>query len=325
MRLLNLGWILFFGLATIFGAVSPVNSTWAPDVVEPAQSIGELRFAVTADMRYFTADENHFPGVLAALMKLEPTAFMITPGDMDPPATLRAVLNDRMGSDYAWYPVIGNHELPGAGVESSFGDNLAWLRAWPAASGYALERTGPAPCPETTYSFDIPPVHFVALNEYCRTDGDSAGDGDISDLLYDWLTADLAQADQPYTFVIGHEPAFPQPDVDLGGAARHLGDSLDKYPQHRDRFWALLAQHEVTAYLTGHTHSFSAIQKDGVWQIDAGHARGSGDLTFPSTFLVISITPKAALLQVYRGLPDYPLAHTVVLEGAEIYLPVINR
>ncbi len=310
------------GMALLFACVWPGRMESAPAV--QAQG-AELRFAVAADMRYFTANAADFPGALAALKTLGPTAFMITPGDMDPPAGLRAVLDGQMGSGYPWYPVIGNHELPGAGQESTSGANLAWLRAWPAMYGYPLERMGPAPCPETTYSFDVPPVHFSVLDEYCSDTRDAFSDGDISETMYAWLAADLAGADQPYTFVIGHEPAFPQPDADLGGAARHLGDSLDKYPANRDRFWALLAQYGVTAYLTGHTHTYSAFQKDGVWQIDAGHARGAGDPAFPSTFLVISVTSDAVVLRVYRGLPDYALAHMLVLEGKEVFLPIVGR
>ncbi|TLN08166.1 hypothetical protein FDZ74_12375, partial [bacterium] len=207
----------------------------------------------------------------------------------------------------------------------SLGANLDWLRAWPQRHEFNLARSGPAACPETTYSFDVAPVHFVALNEYCDADGDASTDGDISPLLYDWLASDLGAATQPYTFVIGHEPAYPQPDADLGGPARHLGDSLDKYPENRDRFWALLAREGVTAYLTGHTHAFSAYFKDGVWQIDAGHARGAGDTSLPSTFLVIDVTRQAVLLRVYRGAADYTLWHTFVLVGKALYLPLVAR
>lgn len=286
---------------------------------------GEVRFAVAADMRSFTTAPADFPGAASALAGLGPTQFMITPGDMEPPAQMRAALDAALGSSYPWYPVIGNHELPGLGQESTLGANLAWLRAWPAAYGASLKRQGPAPCPETTYSFDIPPVHFAAINEYCDVGGDAVLYGDVPDLIYNWLAQDLAESTQPYKFVIGHEPAFPQPDADLGGAGRHVGDSLDQYPTHRDRFWALLVQHKVIAYLTGHTHLYSAIKKDGVWQIDAGHARGAGDLSAPSTFLVITVSEKSATMRVYRGIPAYPLKHVLVLNGRSTFLPIITR
>lgn len=321
MRWLSFLIFPLLALALLF----PGNRNGDMQARQAAQASDELRFAVTADMRYFTNQPDYFPGALAALNQLPPTQLMITPGDMDPPAGLRAVLDNTMVSNYRWYPAVGNHELPGLGSEASSGANLDWLRAWPSTYNYQLARTGPAGCPETTYSFDIAPVHFVVLNEYCDAASDTATDGDVPDALYDWLAADLAAAAQPYIFVIGHEPAFPQPDADLGGAARHLGDCLDKYPAHRDRFWALLAHYNVTAYLTGHTHTYNAIQKDGVWQIDAGHARGTGDTSFPSTFLVISVNSEAIVLRVYRGVPDYPLAHTVVLDGKHLYLPTIRR
>jgi hypothetical protein len=246
---------------------------------------------------------------------------------MDPPQAVRAALDSIMGTSYRWYPVIGNHELPGEGSETAPGANLAWLRAWPTAYGYPRTRSGPAPCPETTYSFDIGQVHFVALNVYCDTAGDSATVGDIPDLLYNWLAQDLAATRQPYIIVLGHEPAYPQPDAMVGGSARHLGDSLDAYPTNRDRFWELLEQYRVTAYLTGHTHGYSVFQRDGVWQVDAGHARGLGDVSTPSTFLVFTVGPTSVTMRTYRAdyLEEganaaYRLVYSLVLEGHEVNL-----
>lgn len=309
----------------LVGRSSPAASDLSPLDALPALQPGEVRFAVTSDMRYFTSAAGDFPAAAQAIAQLGGIQFMITPGDMDPPDAVRKALDDALGKDFAWYPVIGNHELPGQGQEAAPGANLAWLRGWQTVYGYPLVRSGPTPCPETTYSFDIPPLHFAAINEYCSAEGDAVTDGDISDVIYNWLAQDLALTSQPHKIVIGHEPAFPQPDADLGGAARHLGDSLDQYPANRDRFWALLTQHGVTAYLTGHTHLFSAIRRDGVWQIDAGHARGAGDLSAPSTFLVVSATTQAITMKVYRGISSYQLRHQVVLEGWEFFLPQIVR
>ncbi len=49
---------------------------------------------------------------------------------------------------------------------------------------------------------------------------------------------------------------------------------MNKFPSIRDRFWQLLSDFHVTAYLCGYTYNFSAIKINGVWQIDAGHGRG---------------------------------------------------
>ena len=110
--------------------------------------------------------------------------------------------------------------------------------------GFSNLRPGPEPCAETTFSFDYDMAHMVILNLYCDTSGDYATSGDIPDLLYEWLKEDLAATQQPIRFVVGHEPAYPQPDA-ATGRMRHLGDSLDQSPEHRDRFWDLLVEHQV--------------------------------------------------------------------------------
>ena len=141
----------------------------------------------------------------------------------------------------------------------------------------------------------------MALDVYCNEAGGypPGTDADINDYLYNWLVADLQANTQPYIFVFGHEPAYVFPDAD-NGRLRHELTSLNQYPAHRDRFWSLLQAEGVTAYLCGHTHNFSAVNIGGVWQIDAGHARGLGDIGAPSTFVQVQILPGSVR---YRGLP----------------------
>jgi hypothetical protein len=205
--------------------------------------------------------------------------------------------------------VVGNHELPGLGSEAYYGANMDWLRSY----DYGTVNAGPSGCSETTYSFDYSNAHFVVLNEYCDAGGDTVTDGDIPDHLYNWLVADLAATSQPFVFVTGHEPAYPQPDAD-NGRARHMADSLNQYPANRDRFWDLLVAEGVTAYICGHTHNYSAVRidengvigGDGVWQIDAGHARGRGDPGARSTFVRVTVDTDHVTYEVYRtNTPDY--------------------
>jgi len=283
-------------------------------------------FAVTADMRGFAGPgaydtSQYFRGAVEAIADLGDTAFMVSPGDIDPPSGVLWTITRTLGVTYTWYPVVGNHELPLQGNEPYTGANMIWLRGY----DYGDVNPGPTGCPTTTYSFDYQNAHFIMLNEYCDAAGDTATDGDVPDHLYNWLVADLGAAQQPHIFVFGHEPAYPQPDAD-NGRERHMDDSLNAHPDNRDRFWNLLKDEGVVAYICGHTHNYSAVNVEGVWQLDAGHARGLGDTGARSTFILIRVDGPVVTFETYRddyqGGP-YTLMHGGVLAGSRIFLPLL--
>ncbi len=141
------------------------------------------------------------------------------------------------------------------------------------------------------------------LNVYCDGTGPDVTDGDISDHLYDWLANDLRDTDKAHVFVFGHEPAYPRPDTD-NGRQRHMDDSLNAHPAHRDRFWALLREEGVVAYFCGHTHNHSAAYIDGVWQVDVGHAQGRGDTDAPSTFVTVHVDGDTVTYEAHRDRHD---------------------
>jgi hypothetical protein len=242
---------------------------------------------------------------------------MVSPGDIDPPDNVNWTIEQVLGTAYLWYPVVGNHEEETA-------SDMVWLRAYDydqngAGSPPDIVNVGPAACPETTYSFDYANAHFAVLNQYCDTGGDDVTSGDVPDYLYSWLVADLQATSKEHIFVIGHEPAYPQPDAD-NGRIRHVGDSLDQYPANRDRFWELLKTEGVVAYLCGHTHNYSAVRIDGVWQLDAGHSRGAGDTGAASTFIVVHVDGDRVTFDTYRddhdGVYDYDdISHSSTLTG----------
>ena len=72
-------------------------------------------FVVTADMRHTAKEEyrnsSYFQGACEAIKKYGKGAFMISPGDIDPPSEVRDVISQVLGEEYPWYPVVGNHEL----------------------------------------------------------------------------------------------------------------------------------------------------------------------------------------------------------------------
>jgi len=256
-------------------------------------------FYVTADNRNFTPPEHpgsaYFTGVCEAIRDLGSGAFIISPGDIDPPDRTYATIQQVLGQSYTWYPVVGNHE---------FGkpEYMEWLRNY-NVGGCRLPnivRGGPPGAVESCYSFNYGNAYFVVLNLYYDGERDNAGTPMVNDALYQWLADGLAANRKPIIFVAGHEPAVPLWDMDTG-RWRHVGSSLDRDPATDYRFWSLLGKHHVTAYLCGHTHNSSVAKINGVWQLDAGHARGLGDTGAPSTFLQIRVTGEQVDCDVFRS------------------------
>jgi 3',5'-cyclic AMP phosphodiesterase CpdA len=245
-----------------------------PAVAEDENS--ELVFIVAADMRNFSAQgewSKNFSGACEAARDVGPGAFMISPGDLDvdPPSAVRDMISRVIGDDYPWYPVLGNHD-----PESP--STMRYLRTYGQTVPNGVTR-GPEGCEETTYSFEWANAHFVVLNQYFDGVKDWGLEGDVVPELLDWLEADLAANTKDHVFVIGHEPLMPMPDMD-NGRVRHQGDSLDEHPENAFRFHQLLLKHGVTAYICGHTHNTSYANLNGLWQLDAGHARGLEEASY---------------------------------------------
>ncbi len=225
--------------------------------------------------------------------------FHIMPGDFDAPQYTDASLILQFGEDVVWYPVVGNHEAETPSY-------MTWIRN----AYYSLPhivKEGPAGCETTTYSWDYGNAHFIALNQYYNGLSDTGGGGDVGDELYDWLVADLEANTKPFVFVFGHEPAYPE--------YRHLGDSLNQYPAHRDRFWKLLNDEHVVAYFCGHTHVYYAKQVDGpdwepfTWQVDCGNA-GNAVGEASQTFVDVTVTETAVIFNTWQGTQNSPFTNT---------------
>ena len=226
--------------------------------------------------------------------------FMISIGDIvdhdgQTPQNLRDLIDSRFGKETLWWTLPGNHD-----THSSYA--MAWLRDEfnkghnkHAPLKPQVLRPGPVGCAETTYSFDHGSVHFVMLNEYWNGKNEPGSDyatgGDVVPALREWLETDLQATDKPFVFVYGHEPAFPQ--------HRHVGDSLDQYPENRDAFWALLAKYKVQAFFSGHIHYYYKDLKDGVYQISDGAA--GKDVEGHQTYLKVVAGESEARVEAWQN------------------------
>jgi len=172
--------------------------------------------------------------------------FMVITGDFPHLWQTEASIDSVVGTDFLWYPVIGNHEV------SDDIDNFYEIRDTMVPTLPYIVDYGPTGSVNTSYSWDYGNAHFVAINVYWdgTTDpgADSAADGDIPPELRSWIDADLAALGGTHNFAFVHEPAYPD--------HRHVGDSLDKYPANRDAFVTTLNDRGVETLFAGHTHYY---------------------------------------------------------------------
>lgn len=245
----------------------------------------QFRLTVTSDPHDSTDTWKH---TLSEMNRIcgDEGVFHITCGNEDPPQDRYDDLKRVCGDDVIWYPCVGDHSRKYMDWHNHFYSNYSRLAYMQNA------KPGPTHCAKTTFSFDYGNAHFIQLNEFYNGNSDFGTDGDVVDSLYDWLAKDLNTNTKPAILVWGHEPAYP-----IGG---HIGSSLDKYTENRDRFWQLLEDHKVVAYITGHTHRYSRTQRPGggkVWQIDIGTTTKKK----PFTFADITVSATTVSFKMYRG------------------------
>ena len=166
-------------------------------------------------------------------------------------------LDQYMGDDIPFHPVIGNHEAVGPDAVEIFRDHFDICHVAsidPAHLAYtvAVERN----------------LFIIMATDYYDTEEKRLKEHNLGGGVLDWLEKELAEEGPKYEriFVLGHEPAFTLMD------SKKEAKGLDRHPRKRDRFWALLKAHQVTAYLCAHQHLFDASQQRGIWQIISGGA-----------------------------------------------------
>ena len=181
----------------------------------------------------------YFDGACEAIQKVGPGAFMLSPGDCDPPGPIRAALDTYLGTNYLWYPAVGNHD-------TEYQTNMAWLRCWAEKGIPNLCRKGPPGAELTIYSFDYGNSHFVVLNNYFDGTSDVVKKDELPEALFEWVEKDLKATDKPLVWVAGHKPLKSFPDMD-SGRIRHANESITTNTVQFVRFIDLLKQNRVRA------------------------------------------------------------------------------
>lgn len=244
-----------------------------------------FHFTVTSDQRSCEAAYDNLLSQMQANLGGQ-GAFQVSPGDINPPANVRANIDAHFGISAIWYPGIGNHDTEAAADTVWLRDEYNIGHGGRPALKTITNQNGPTGSKETAYTWDYGNCHFIMLNEYwiggTAAGNDVLADGNIVPELCNWLENDINATTKPVIIVFGHEPAFPD--------ARHVGDSLDKYPANRDAFWSLLeSDTRVKAFICGHIHYYSVYKQPGgrVMQVNSGIA--GDDSGIAETFLDITI------------------------------------
>jgi len=113
---------------------------------------------------------------------------------------------------------------------------------------------------ELYYSFIAGNSLFIILDSYLDDQ-----EKKITGEQLKWLEGTLAASRQKHKFVFLHHPLY----TDLG-KGHHAHDSIDKYPDSRDRLEALLAKFKVDAVFAGHEHYYERRAVDGIIHIITG-------------------------------------------------------
>ena len=179
---------------------------------------------------------------------------------------------------FAMFPTRGNHD-----------DEEVYRRV------FDLPRA-----PKTWYSFDHGDIHFVSLETNHSIDAQA-----------EWLEADLADSDRPWTVVFGHHPPYSSGDH---------GSDL----RFRDTFGPILERHRVDLVLSGHDHHYErVVPQNGVHYVVTG---GGGRGTRPVSGADFTAFSDQVLHLVYVEVEgDQLLLHAIDATGEEFDQLLIDR
>jgi hypothetical protein len=133
----------------------------------------------------------------------------------------------------------GNHD---AGSTESW---AMWNKVF--AGKYAMPQNGPATEKGMTFFYKRGPVLAIGLDQYTEK-GEAVNQ--------EWLDEILSKNKKPFTFAMGHEPAF------MDGTHK---DTMDASPEKRDAMWESLIKSGERVFFCGHDHLYDhmVVTRDG--------------------------------------------------------------
>jgi hypothetical protein len=215
-----------------------------PTATEAGPAYEPVTFAVFGDYGRAAQPEAD----VAALVKSRVPDIVLTTGDNNYPAGLRATIDQNIGQYYhefihpyqgtygegpaenRFFPTLGNHDWDTGGVQ-------------PYLDYFEL------PGNERYYDFVRGPVHFFAIDSDSREpDGVSS-----SSVQAQWLQEGLAAAEEPWKIVYMHHPAYT--------SAPRGPVTWMQWP---------FAEWGATAVLAGHDHVYERLEIGGMTYVTTG-------------------------------------------------------
>jgi len=231
----------------------PLSATRALSPAPARLNLGDdYKFVVISDCR---SGDRMYKKIVAALVKRDPQ-FVVFVGDILP--TMRSLKQwnnfESMSAPIKvpYYLTPGNHDIEDSASEAF------WRRK--------VELPGR----ETYYSFKVGNDLFVVL---CSVEPDN--DRKITGRQLAWLARTLDPDKYEHQFVFVHHPLFLWKD------AFHGKESLDLYPEARDRLHRLFVEKKVDIVFHGHEHGYRRMDRDGVRYVIAA---GAGSPLYSKSF-----------------------------------------
>jgi len=169
--------------------------------------------------------------------------FIVVTGDLDPFKNVRQSVEQVMGKNYRFYPVLGNHDVgytnnkfekyPDANWGNTFDivkynkstlknivnwgpvyrtpalDSLTYTDSLGNTYLTTYDSLDIIGSKYTTYSFDQDNSHFVVLDIYSGLESfEEKHSGRVFKELYDWLEKDLSETEKENIFVFAHQPVW---------------------------------------------------------------------------------------------------------------------